>query len=574
MKKQVKWIIAIVLIAAVGYFGYGWYARRAARKAAALDAGSIATAKVERRDLEVDVTGTGTVQSNLKKNIQPGVAGTVSQVLAKEGDLVKAGDPVLILTNDTVRYQADQANLDLALAQQTLSTLTGPAGSKAKAELAVDQAQLNLDSAQDKVDALGVKSPLDGEVFDVAVKVGDAVKLGQTVATVADTSGFTVDFPISQANLHKYTVGDSVSIGSIQPDDYAWKPGVLTSISKEGVTGANGVAFTATATVNDPDPAIRAGMSVMTHYRTDEGTIISTRGTVNAQDKRDVKAEADGTVTALLASEGSSVSKDQAVVQLENDSAVFALQQAKNALVEANQSLATYQDSITSQELKVEQARVAADDKATTASKLVVKSPIDGKILSIAPQAGDDVTATQTVVSVAQVSPLTVVIPVDELDVPNVAVGQPAKIEIDALPGETFEGVVDEIAQEGTVQQGITNFSVTIKLDSDKPRLGMSATATIAVAQKSQVLTIPVEAVKWDQGQAYVNQVADGQVAQKRVKIGVQSDLYAEVASGLNEGETVLTGNLPSGGLFNGLRMPGRVQLPGGGQARQQAPTK
>lgn len=574
MKKWIVWILVVAVVGAGGYYGYRFFRRRSALKAAVADIRqNVATAKVERRDLEVIVTGKGTVQANLKKNVQPGVAGSITQVLVKEGDLVKAGDSLMVLSNDSVQYQADQARLDLALAKQALDNLTGPAGSRAKAELDVKQAELNLSNAQDKVDALTVKSPISGEVWNVAVKEGDSVKTSQTIiATVADTSSFTVATKFKQSDLTKVKTGGSVSIAP--GGDLRLLGGTVQSIGKEGTAGTKGVEFPVTVRVIDPGPDLRAGMTVNVNFTFDDGSGFSLAGTVSAQDRKDVKADTDGTVSGILVAEGAQVTKGQALVKLDNNSLVVALDQARNAVENARQSLASYPSQIDQQKLKVEQAQVSAGDKAETAAKLAVRSPIDGKVVTLPVQVGDDVGASQNVASVAQVSPLTVVIPVDELDVTNISAGQPAKIEVDAFPGEEFDGIVQKVAQEGAVQQGITNYNVTLQLQSDAPRLGMSATATIAIAQKQQVLTIPVEAVKWDKGQAYVNQVENGQVVQKRVKIGVQGDLYAEVASGLNEGETVLVGNIPTGTNLGGLRMPTqipKVNVPAGGtQTRPQ----
>ena len=573
MKKWFPWVIVIALVCVLGFFGYRWYSRRAALRATAQDLRrNIASAKVERRDLEVVVTGKGTVQANLKKNVQPGVAGKVGQILVKEGDLVGAGAPLLVLYNASVTYQADQARLDLALAAQTLGNMTGPAGTKPSAELALKQAELDLSTAQDKVDDLTVESPISGEVWTLAVKLGDSVKAGTVLATVGDTSSFTVAARVRQADLTKLKTGVAVSIAP--GGDVPLIGGVITSIGKEGTTGSKGVEFPITVTVSNPHENLRAGMAVNVNYMASDGEEYSIPGTVAALDRRDVKAEVDGTVSSILVSGGATVQKDQVMVKLDNSSLQVSLDKSRNAVEQARQNLSSYESSIEQQKLKVEQAQVSANDKAESAAKLVVKSPIDGKVVSISVQTGDDVTAGQTVLAVSQVSPLTVVIPVDELDISNVAVGQPATVEIDALPDEKLDGTVQKIAQEGTVQQGITNYNVTIQLKSGTPRLGMSATANIAIAQKKDVLTIPVEAVKWNQGQAYVNQMQDGQAVQKRIKVGVQGDLYAEVASGLEEGETVLVGNIPAGlketGL-GGLHMPGqvpRMNIPAGQQNR------
>ncbi len=557
MKKTATWIVIIALVCVGGFFGYGIVRRRAAVRAAAQNRlPSMAQATVTRRDLEVAISGKGTVQANLKKNVQPGVSGTVSSIAVSEGDIVKKGSPIMYLTNDSVTYQADQARLDLALAEKALEELTGPAGGKAKAELDVRSAETSLEQAENRVASLDVVSPITGEVWDIAVGVGDSVKAGQTVATVADTSAFTIEIKIKQADVTRFRTGASVSVAP--GGDLPLMGGILTSIGKEGTQGSKGIEFPATITVPNPARDLRAGMTVNVNYTDDDGNTYSLTGTVSALSRKEVKAEVDGTVVSIGAAEGSTVSKGQTLVALENNSLIVARDQAKTALESARQTLASFQNTIDAQALKVESARLAYKDKMEALSKLTVTSPIDGKVLSCSVRVGDEVAANETVASIGQVSPLIVTIPVDELDIVNVAVGQAAEVEIDALPGQTFTGRVQKIAQEGTVQQGITNYVVTVELESDAPRIGMSASATIQVAQKTQVLTIPVEAIRWDGGQASVNRLVNGRVEQVRIKIGVQGDLYAEVVSGLDEGDTVLPGNTSTGGFgnFRGFGVP------------------
>ncbi len=558
MKKKTVWLLVIALVCVGGFFG--WRYRRLAAFRSNLGARNNASqVRVERRDLEVAITGSGTVQANLKKSVQAGVAGTISRVAAEEGDMVAAGDPLLLLTNDSVTYQVDQARLDLALATQNLESLTGPAGAKAKAELDVKSAETNLKTAEDKVADLTVESPISGEVWDIAVVEGDSVKVGQTIATIGDTSAFKVEIKVKQADVTAFRTGAAVSV--LPGGDLPLMGGTLTSIGREGSMGSSSkvVEFPAIVTISKPAAGLRAGMTVNVNYTDDDGNTYSLPGTVSAQDKKQVTAKVDGTVSAVHVLEGDSVASGELLVSLENNSAVVSRDQARNVLESAKQSLFIYQSNIDSQLLKVEAARVSYRDKAEAAEKLTVRSPISGKVLTSTAQVGDDVTANQTLVTVGEVSPLVVAIPVDELDIVNVSLGQAATIEVDALPSETFTGKVKKIAQEGVVQQGITNFTVTIEIDKDTPRIGMSATATIAIAQKTGVLTLPVEALNWDGSQASVYVLENGQRTQKKVKIGVQSDIYAEIISGLNEGDTVVVGQSGDQQGMGALRMPNQV---------------
>lgn len=553
MKKLTTWLLIVALVVGGGFVVWKVREFRQARAAFRDAVRNAVTAFVERRDLDVVVTGKGTVQTKDKRVIRPGVAGTVSQVFAKEGDMVEAGSVLLVMENDGLRHQAEQARLDLALAEQALLNMTGPGGARAKAELALRQAELELESAREKLDGLTVRSPIAGDLWDIHVKEGDNVKVGQVLATVADISCFSVDARVRQADLRKLTIGHSVSI--MPGGDMKTVYGKIEDIGSEGIQGARGIEFPVKVSIENPGRDLRSGMSVQVDCHLRSGAKVSMTGTVVPNDRRDIIAEVAGTVQEVHVVEGSMVEAGQLIMTLEQSAVTIAYDQAENAYESAKQALASCENQIEEQRLRVEQARINARDRENTVAKLTVKSPIDGKVVSFSLEPGDEVTANETVAEVVAVSPLTVVIPVDELDVANLSVGLAAKVEVDALPGSVFEGIVSKIAHEGKVQQGITNFDVTIEMEAEEVRLGMSATATISVSRKQDVLSVPVEAVVWEQDQAYVTKIEDGSTVRARVKVGVQNDLYAEIASGLNEGDEIVVSGLDYGIDLRGLRV-------------------
>lgn len=556
MRRLVKWLLVIALVVGGGYVLLRVREFRQARAAFRDAIQNTVTAVVERKNLDVVVTGKGTVQTKDKRSIRPGVSGTVAKVFVKEGDLVRAGSPLLILENETLSTQVEQARLDLALAEQALANMTGPAGTRAKAELALRQAELDLRSAKEKLDALTVRVPISGDLWRLYVEEGDSVRAGQILATVADTSSFSVDARVRQADLRKLTVGHSVTI---QPGG-DMKPvyGKIESIGSEGLQGAKGIEFPVKVSIDNPGPDLRAGMSVQVDCHLRNGSKVSMTGTVVPKDRRDIEAEVAGTVKEVRLAEGAVVQAGDVLLIIEQGSLEIAYEQALNAYESAKQSLESCERQIEEQHLRVEQARLNVKDRENAAGKLVVTSPIDGKVISLSVEPGDEVSASEVVAEVVSASPLTVVIPVDELDVAAIAIGQRAAVEIDALPGKVFEGVVSRIAHEGKVQQGITNYDVTIEIEAEEVRLGMSAKATISVSSKEDVLVVPVEAVFWENNQAYVTKLEDGRAVKTRVKVGVQNDLYAEIASGLEEGDEIVVSGLTDYSVnLRGFRMFG-----------------
>ena len=558
MKKTVLWVLIIaVAVVALG-FGYTrLQARRAIRAAIEEIRNNLQTARAEYRDLEVVITGKGTIQPNEKKSVSAGIAGTVQDVLVTEGSHVQEGQTVLVLQNDSVRYQAEQAKLDLRLAEEALEEMLGPAGAMAKAGLELRQAETNLRTVADKVEALSPKSPIAGDVWSVSVSKGDRVKVGELLATVADTKTLTISTRIRQEDLHLVSAGAAVMVhpgGTFAP-----VPGTLSSIGQEGVAGSKGgVEFPLTIAVPNPGQALKAGMAVTVTCEAKEGRFLTWGGTTAAKEKVEIRAETEGTVAAVLVKEGSYVGPGDVIAVLENEALLVSYDQAKNAVEAAKQSVAACERQIEQQRLRARQAQVNVSEKEDALSRLSVDSPLTGTLISISKSVGDSVTANEALFQVASVEPLDVTIPVDELDVSHVVVGQEARVTVDAFPERTWEGRVTKIALEGQVKDGVTNYGVTVSLTSKELRLGMSASVTVLVSEKPHVLSVPVEAVTWDKGLSYVNKVEDGQITHTRVKVGVQNDLYAEIVSGLEEGDLVLIGSVPDWG---GLRLP--TNIPG-----------
>lgn len=131
-----------------------------------------------------------------------------------------------------------------------------------------------------------------------------------------------------------------------------------------------------------------------------------------------------------------------------------------------------------------------------------------------------------------------------EVDMPKVQQGQEATITLDAFPNKTFTGKVIGVNHEGVVSSGVVNYVTTIQFDSSYPNISsnMSATANIITDTQSDVLLVPTAAVQTNNGISTVQVLKNGQVTIVPVTIGEASDTQTAVTSGLNEGDTVVTG--------------------------------
>ncbi len=187
------------------------------------------------------------------------------------------------------------------------------------------------------------------------------------------------------------------------------------------------------------------------------------------------------------------------------------------------------------------QARVDAARAAVRMAQLI--APFDGTVTVANPLPGDQISPTTIGFRVDDLSRLLVDVQVSEVNINSIAVGQPVTITFDAVLGQEYHGEVVQVAQAGTITQGVVNFTATVELtDADSQvKPGMTAAVTINVMQLDDVLLVPNRAVRLQEGQRYVFVIRNGQPEKVEITLGASSDFYSEVIAGdLEEGDTII----------------------------------
>jgi len=132
---------------------------------------------------------------------------------------------------------------------------------------------------------------------------------------------------------------------------------------------------------------------------------------------------------------------------------------------------------------------------------------------------------------------------VDEIDILKVQPGQKASITVDAVPDKVFSGTVKFISPFGTQSDKVIKFAITIAMDPSDIQLrsGLSATADINVYNAKNVLLVPVSVITTTPEGTMVTVIneATGQLERRRISLGLQNFQFAEVLSGLKEGEKI-----------------------------------
>lgn len=462
--------------------------------------------KLGRRDIVNVYDGSGTINAADSYTVKSLVTGTVLTADFELGDTIQKGD---------VLYVIDSSDVE---------------GDLESAQLSVSQAQRSYDDA---ADARNVRTKIGGEVSSFAVAAGDAVQAGQTVATVRDTSVMllAVDFPAAEAQ--SFAVGQAAQV---MPDTtFEVLNGTIRSVSGADPSG-DASLMTCTVTIAVPN----AGSLTTAQAAVAQVNGVSSLNSAHFTYQREetVVATASGTVSELCVREGSTVRQDDVILRITGKDLD---KQAQNAA-----------DNLRSAELRMSSAE-------RNISHYTIDAPISGTIVDKKVKAGDKLsandTAMQNLCTIYDMSYLEMKLNVDELKIRSLEVGQEVDITADAVPGETYKGVISSVLVAGTTANGSTSYPVTVRIDDMGELLpGMNATAKITTASVKNVLALPNAALvrgsyvlvtkdSPSAANAETSMTAPDGYVYVKVATGISDDDYIEVKSGLQEGDTIAYDN-------------------------------
>jgi HlyD family secretion protein len=279
--------------------------------------------------------------------------------------------------------------------------------------------------------------------------------------------------------------------------------------------------------------------------RGDIDLIVTATGNLTPTNQVTIGSELSGTVSEVLVDINDTVKKDQPIAQL--DTAKLTQQTERNraillsaearvtlamaTLTENTASLARYQDLLelsegkTPSKAQMDTAQAAVDrsmaelESAKAAvneaqanlraierdlSKSIIRSPVDGIVLSRTVEVGQTVAASFTApvlfVIAEDLRKMDLVVTVAEADIGRVAAGQKASFTVDAWPTRTYHATVQRVAYGSVITNNVVTYNVELGVENSDLSLrpGMTATADISVARATQVLHVPNAALRFD----------------------------------------------------------------------------
>lgn len=511
-KKRRKWIKRVLVIAAVLALLF-WIVVRPMLGGTAAVSGAYQTAQVQRQDLTVSVSGSGTVTPIESYQVSALVTGEILESPFEDGDQVE---------KDQLLYRIDPGSAQTALQQ---------------AQLSVQQAQMNYDTL---ASSLQVKAIGGGVVQTLHVQEGDLVSAGTAIADITDTSTMTLTVPFQAGDAAHISAGQTAQItlsGTLET-----LSGTVESVASADQVG-NGGALVRQVKIRLINPGALTDATTATarvgSYACASG------GTLSPRLRQTITAAASGEITSLNVSVGSRVSAGTVLAAIGGESAENSLADAALAVQNAQLSLQSAQEALDS---------------------YTITSPISGTVIEKNLKAGDQLNGGDSgaMAVIYDLSQLELQMDVSELDIGQIQPGQTVEITAEALPGQTFTGVVEKVSVNGTTTDGFTTYPVTILLSEyGDLNPGMNVSAHIIVERSENALCVPAEAVNSDGTVLVAGEGAfaeDGvtiadpsKIESRPVTLGRGSQDFVEITSGLEEGETVLLpiqsiGGMPSDG--------------------------
>lgn len=322
---------------------------------------------------------------------------------------------------------------------------------------------------------------------------------------------------------------------------------------------------------NNSDQSSQKQISTAVAERKNIVFSIDAAGEILPAEQVSVRPEINGRIATLNVDIGDKVKAgdllftlDDQDLQTEKSSMLTEIEGAKLRLDRAERnykrSLQLYENNLISQEVfedskteyelaknaldRAEKALKIVEDKLT---KTRIVAPFDCTVLTRAVSVGQAVSGSggynsgTEVLTIANLKEMIINAHINQADITRLKVGQEVNIEVEAVQGLKLKGIIERIAPQATIRNGIKGFATRIVLQNvdEKVKPGMTAKISIPIESAEGVIAVPLAAVFNEQGKKFAIVKLQDKWERRPISIGVADFFHVEITSGLNEGEIV-----------------------------------
>ncbi|QDX95709.1 HlyD family efflux transporter periplasmic adaptor subunit [Brevibacillus laterosporus] len=496
-KKVLISAITVLVLAGGGYGGYKYFVPADVSQEI-VEPPMLQTVAVETGEVKKTVYSTGTVEATARQEVKPDVSGKVESLAVKEGQRVKKGDLLFTMEATDAGFEIEKQKLSMARIQKEIK---------------------DLKDRKDRIEANA-----GGVVKELMIKRGGDVTPETVIAKVNDPNYIKITGYFSPYEAELLREGQKVKV--FLPSSMTYVDGEIDRIDMEGTKQDGKMAQHAVDVLVENTGGLYVNDLGSVEYTDAKGLKYASQGNTpfTKADDIEILAGTTGKVGEVLFKKGDTLKKNQLLAKMDK---------------EADKT------EIEEKELNWKEAQLGMDQKVRDLSKRRVVAPISGEITKLNVKVGEALGGDPAAI-IMDTSSVTFKASVDELDFPQVKVGQTVDVYITAFGTKAFKGTVTELPKEGTKQDKAVRFEVKIAVeDSSQMKHGMSGDCDINIHKKENAMRLPVNAVEVvEEGKGMVMvKGPSGDPVPKDVEIGIEGAEYVEIVSGLKAGDEVVITN-------------------------------
>ena len=443
----------------------------------------IRTAAVTRGNISVTVSATGAVAATSQVDVRSRAVGTVTQVYVQAGDRVRQGELLAVIDDPDAR----------AALREAQATVNQDAANLADARAKLDQARQNVPLTAGQSNAAIAQA--QAAVASARAKLA-TLRAGSRPEQIAQARQAVAQ---AQANLN-------LAKTNLDRNQQLFNQGFIPRATLDQAQNQYDVSLAQVRSAQQNLQLLEAGplpsdvAAAEADVKVAEGQLANARAGALGVPMQQANAEA----------------------------AAAAVAQAQAQLANAQAALANAQERYNEGQVRARISGIVATRAIEIGQTIIGGSATNGN----------------SVFTLADVTPLLANVSVDETDIAKIRVGMPVKVAADALPDQSFTGVVQRIAPAGVISQNVNQYTVTVEIKNPIPalRLGMTVDAEFVVAEARHALLVPNEATRGPNRDVVLLVGVHQKLTPHRIVAGISDGRLSEVKEGLSEGQIVYLG--------------------------------
>jgi HlyD family secretion protein len=509
-RRLIRGIIFLLVLAAVGALLFKIFGGKQETES------QVVTDVVQYGAITSTVEGSGLTKAKSSETITLTTVGTVLDVLVTEGQQVTAGTPLF--------------NIDSPAAEAAVQ----------KARSSVEGFEKQLSQAQKDIAGLNLSAGYPGKLMDVVtLNPGDTINKGDKVATLSDDTRLRLEQYYSYAYAGDIKAGQTVQVSV---------PALMTTITGtveavhmvSRITAEGSKLFSADIIVNN-EGALTADMVASATVAVNGETVYPYEaGKLAYYRTGDLTSTVTGTVISSGLVNYLQVSAGQVLVRIDGEESEAELFTIQQDLESAREELETAQKNL-------------ANCNAV--------APIDGMVIGLTMQPGEEIAANTAVVTISDTSMITVTANVDERNISYIKPGIMVNLDQWGTPGM---GTVETVSLSSTVNNGVATYPITISADNYEGTIQVNSyiNYSLVASENDNCLVLPLQSVRtvaqedgttvnvvFVSGDRPDNAIDTPMVDEEipegfwavPVEIGISDNYNVEIKSGVEEGTEVFT---------------------------------